>query len=82
MVLAGHLDEEDPLQRLSEAVTTAEQGELLRGVQVPPQHAGFLQFLQLLPGPATRVRPVSTEPVLSSWGYAAVASFGAASADA
>lgn len=47
---ARHLDKEGSLQRLGQVVVTAEQGELLRGAQLPSQHSGFLQLLQLLPG--------------------------------
>lgn len=53
--VAGHLDKEGALQRLSQVIITAEQSELLRGGPLPSQHVGFLQHLQLLP-------EIDTEP--------------------
>lgn len=44
-----HLDKEGSLQRLGQVLVTAEQSQLLRGGQLPSQHAGFLQLPQLLP---------------------------------
>lgn len=44
-----HLNEEGSLQSPGQVVVPAEQSELLRRAQLPPQHAGFLQLLKLLP---------------------------------
>lgn len=46
-----HLDKEGSLQCLSQVIITAEQSKLLRGGQLPSQHVGFLELLQLLPEP-------------------------------
>lgn len=48
--VGAHLNKENSLQRLGQVVVAAQQRQLLLGAQLPPQHAGFLQLLQLLPG--------------------------------
>lgn len=50
----SYLDEKSSLQCRGQVFVAGEQGELLRGAEVPPQHAGLFQLLHLLPEPTEK----------------------------